>query len=312
MTTRDTGPVIEIRGLRKLYDGKPVLDGLDLEVHTGEIFALLGANGAGKTTAISILTTLVPPDAGIATVLGHDVRTAPIEVRRRISLTGQSAAVDDMLTAAENVTMFARLAGLAPRDARRRSADLLAQFDLGDAADRRVGAFSGGMRRRLDLALSLVVAPQVLFLDEPTTGLDTRSRRALWQMIRTLASSGTTVFLTTQYLEEADELADRIAVLDAGRVVALGTPAQLKARVGGTTVQLVDDDGRVMRAVPTDGSTAGIRAALDELDDTGPAGTIHLHRPTLDDVFLALTGGRGATDTAGTPASDPARIEDAA
>ena len=304
MTTHDTTPVIEIAGLRKTYGGHAVLDDLDLEVRHGEIFALLGANGAGKTTTISILTTLIHADGGSARVAGHDVAAAPDEVKRRISLTGQSAAVDDMLTAAENLTMFARLAGLSPRASRRRAAELLTRFDLGEAADRRVGTFSGGMRRRLDLALSLVVAPQVLFLDEPTTGLDTRSRRMLWQLIRSLASAGTTIFLTTQYLEEADQLADRIAVLEAGRVVALGTPTQLKARIGGTTVQLVDADGEVVGALPTDGSVPGIRAALDELDESSPAlesATVNLHRPTLDDVFLALTGDRTA--------SAPARME---
>ncbi|QMU97298.1 ATP-binding cassette domain-containing protein [Microbacterium esteraromaticum] len=279
---------IHATALSKQYRGRTVLDGIDLEVERGEIFALLGANGAGKTTTISILTTLVRPDGGTAAVAGHDVVVSPEEVRRRISLTGQSAAVDDMLTASENLTMFARLGGLGIRSARARAAELLESLDLEEAANRRVGTFSGGMRRRLDLALSLIVAPEVLFLDEPTTGLDTRSRRTLWHLIRSLADAGTTVFLTTQYLEEADELADRIAVLDSGRIVGLGTPAQLKARIGGTSVEVENADGALLLSLPTDGTIAGIRAALDSIGLV--EGALHLRTPSLDDVFLALTG----------------------
>lgn len=281
-------PAIRANALRKQYRGHTVLDDLHLEVATGEIFALLGANGAGKTTTIGILTTLIRPDGGTAVVAGHDVTASPDEVRRRISLTGQSAAVDDMLTATENLVMFGRLAALGIRAARARASELLEALGLGAAADRRVGTFSGGMRRRLDLALSLIVAPEVLFLDEPTTGLDTRSRRTLWHLIRTLADAGTTVFLTTQYLEEADELADRIAVLDRGRIVGQGTPAQLKARIGGTAVEVEDADGDLVMSLPTDGSIAGIRAALDSIERVD--GTLHLRTPSLDDVFLALTG----------------------
>lgn len=280
---------IEVRGLNKAFTRKTVIDDLDFSVAGGEVFALLGPNGAGKTTTINILTTLTSPDAGSALVAGWDVRDQPIEVRRRISLTGQSAAVDDALTATENVVMFARLAGLGRAAAKRRAAALIAQFDLVDAASRAVRTFSGGMRRRLDLALSFVVTPEVLFLDQPTTGLDTRSRRALWDIIRMLADTGTTVFLTTQYLEEADQLADRIAVLHDGRIAAMGTPAELKARVGGDTVELLDDHGEIRREIPTDGSVAGLRRALDLLDEDGEDGIVALRRPTLDDVFLAVT-----------------------
>ena len=283
-------PAIDVRDLRKSFGPQRVLDGIDLRVAPGEVFALLGANGAGKTTTIGILTTLVRPDSGSAEVAGVDVVRRPDEATRGISLTGQSAAVDDVLTGTENLVMMARLSGLRPRAARQRAAELLARFQLTDAGPRRVGTYSGGMRRRLDLALSFVVAPRVLFLDEPTTGLDTRSRRELWDVIRLLAAAGTTVFLTTQYLEEADRLADRIAVLHDGRIVALGTAAALKSRVGGDTVELHDEHGEVRRSVPTDGTIAGVRAALADLAAAGASGTVAVRRPTLDDVFLSLTG----------------------
>jgi ABC-2 type transport system ATP-binding protein len=289
MATAPYPPAIAVRGLRKSFGSRVVLDDLDLTVARGEVFALLGPNGAGKTTTINVLTTLTRPDAGTAEVAGVDVVRDPDGVKRRVSLTGQAAAVDDVLTGAENVEMLGRLSGLTRHAARRRAAELLARFDLTDAASRRVGAYSGGMRRRLDLALSFVVTPEVLFLDEPTTGLDTRSRRELWDVIRSLADAGTTVFLTTQYLEEADQLADRIAVLDGGRVVATGTAAQLKSRVGGDTVELHDVHGDLLREVPTDGSVSGLRAALDVLDEAGAQGVVSLRRPSLDDVFLALT-----------------------
>ncbi|MGO2932827.1 ATP-binding cassette domain-containing protein [Microbacterium sp.] len=284
-----TAPAIEVRGLRKAFGAQTVIDGLDLTVPRGEIFALLGPNGAGKTTIINILTTLAQPDAGTATVSGFDVTSSPTEVRRRISLTGQSAAVDDALSAVENVVMFARLSGLSGSTSRLRATELLESFGLMDAAPRRVATFSGGMRRRLDLALSFVVTPEVLFLDEPTTGLDTRSRRDLWGIIRALATAGTTVFLTTQYLEEADQLADRIAVLHEGRVAALGTAAELKSRVGGDTVELHDEHGDLLREIPTDGTVSGLRRALDDLDRQAADGVVTLRRPTLDDVFLAIT-----------------------
>jgi ABC-2 type transport system ATP-binding protein len=295
-------PAIAVRGVRKRFGDHPVLDGLDLEVARGEVFALLGPNGAGKTTTISILTTLVRPDAGSAAVAGCDVVRDPRGVQQRIALTGQSAAVDDVLTGHENLVMLGRLSGLSVRGARVRADELLARFDLVDAGPRRVRTYSGGMRRRLDLALSFVVAPEVLFLDEPTTGLDTRSRRELWDVIRTLAAAGTTVFLTTQYLEEADRLADRIAVLHDGHVVATGTAAALKARIGADTVEVHDADGALRRELPTDGTVAGVRAALDALAAEHPDGIVTLRRPTLDDVFLALTGDAAA------PSRSPERI----
>jgi ABC-2 type transport system ATP-binding protein len=242
--------MIQVTGITKAFGGQTVLDGVDLEVRPGEIVALLGPNGAGKTTLVTILTTLLRPDSGTAEVAGFDVVAHPDEVRRRISFTGQAAAVDGLLTGEENLRMMGRLSGLSRRVARARAAELLARFDLDDAARKLVAAYSGGMRRRLDLALSLVVTPPVVFLDEPTTGLDTRSRRELWDAIRALAADGAAVLLTTQYLEEADQLADRVALLDGGRIVASGTAADLKSRVG------------------------------EELS---------LPAPTLDDVFLALT-----------------------
>ena len=289
-------PAIDVRGLGKGFGRTPVLDGLDLAVHRGEIFALLCANGAGKTTTISILTTLLRPDSGTASVAGFDVTSQTEAVRQRIALTGQSAAVDDMLTGVENLVMLGRLSGLSGRAAKLRAAELLERFALMDAATRRVSTYSGGMRRRLDLALSFVVVPEVLFLDEPTTGVDPRSRRDLWEVIRSLSDAGTTVFLTTQYLEEADQLADRIAVLDAGRVVATGTPAELKSLVGTDTVVLTGPDGEVVRELTTDGSFEGLRTALDELSADEAAGVeVTLRRPTLDDVFLSLTGTSAAS-----------------
>lgn len=280
---------IDVRGLGKAFGRKQVVDDLDFSVSRGEVFALLGPNGAGKTTTINILTTLTAPDTGTARVAGFDTKTQPTEIRRRISLTGQAAAVDDALSGIENVVMFARLAGLDRAESGRRATELISRFDLTEAASRAVRTYSGGMRRRLDLALSFVVTPEVLFLDEPTTGLDTRSRRDLWALIRSVAAAGTTVFLTTQYLEEADQLADRIAVLHDGRIAALGTPAELKARIGGDTVELHDDRGDLVREIATDGSIADLRRALDLLDAEGRDGVVTLRRPTLDDVFLAVT-----------------------
>ncbi|MCP2636225.1 ATP-binding cassette domain-containing protein [Microbacterium sp. HD4P20] len=303
---RTAPAAIAVRGLRKKFGRQTVLDGLDLTVSRGEVFALLGPNGAGKTTTINVLTTLVRPDAGTAEISSIDVVRHPEAIKQRISLTGQSAAVDDVLTGTENLVMLARLSGLSRRAARKKAAELLARFDLTDAAAKRVGTYSGGMRRRLDLALSFVVTPEVLFLDEPTTGLDTRSRRELWDVIRSLADAGTTVFLTTQYLEEADQLADRIAVLDGGRIVATGTASQLKSRIGGDTVELHDPHGDLLREVPTDGTVSGLRRALDVLDESGAEGTVTLRRPSLDDVFLALTGGSAASD-ARHPATDPVK-----
>ena len=301
MSSHSTSPAVAVRGLRKAFGRQTVLDGLDLTVERGEVFALLGPNGAGKTTTINVLTTLVRPDDGTATVGGIDVVRSPEQVKQRISLTGQAAAVDDVLTGTENLVMLGRLSGLSKRAARARAGELLERFALTDAAAKRVGTYSGGMRRRLDLALSFVVTPEILFLDEPTTGLDTRSRRELWDVIRSLAEAGTTVFLTTQYLEEADQLADRIAVLDGGRAVAVGTPAALKARVGGDTVELHDAHGDLLREVPTDGTVTGLRRALDVLDEAGAEGVVTLRRPSLDDVFLALTSSDGRGGDARRP-----------
>jgi ABC-2 type transport system ATP-binding protein len=304
---------IETRGLHKRFGRTDVLAGLDLAVPAGTVFALLGPNGAGKTTTINILTTLVRPDAGTAQVGGFDVVTRAEEVKRRISLTGQSAAVDEVLTGTENLVMMGRLSGLTRRGARARAVELLERFELADAAGRRVGTYSGGMRRRLDLLLSLVVDVPILFLDEPTTGLDTRSRQELWSVIRSLADSGTTVFLTTQYLEEADRLADRIAVLDGGRVAAEGTADELKARIGGDVVELRDADGALLVERPTDGSVHGLRAAIDELDRSAAASAdgvqVSIRRPSLDDVFLAITAGGRSAPTAADAASALELIE---
>jgi ABC-2 type transport system ATP-binding protein len=281
------------------------------------VFSLLGPNGAGKTTMVRILATLVRADAGRARVAGYDVVHERRRVRQNISLTGQYAAVDDLQTGAENLRMMGRLAGLSARDSGRRAAQLLDRFDLTDAGGRRLKTYSGGMRRRLDLAASLVGQPAVIFLDEPTTGLDLRSRQAMWQVIKDLAGSGVTVFLTTQYLEEADHLADRIAVLDTGRIVAEGSPEQLKRQFGDQRLeltlaehdtydrvarQLADqvtqrDPDRLSVSVATDGSSAHVRALLDEVDpDRRSVQRFDLHSATLDDVFLALTG-RVATPT---------------
>jgi len=280
---------IDVRGLRRSFGSTDVLAGIDLTVERGTVFALLGPNGAGKTTLINILSTLVAPGPGTALVNGHDVATEPDAVRASLALTGQSAAVDGVLTGEENLVMMGRLSGLSPRGAKLRARVLLERFDLVDSAGKRAKTYSGGLRRRLDLALSLVVTPPVLFLDEPTTGLDTRSRQALWEVIRSLRDEGTTVLLTTQYLEEADQLADRIAVLDHGVIVAEGTAADLKARTGGEVVELRAADDTLLREIPTDGSTAGLRAAIDELDASGVGGIVSIRKPSLDDVFLALT-----------------------
>jgi ABC-2 type transport system ATP-binding protein len=271
---------IEVDGLTKAFGGTRVLDGVDLRVDAGTVFALLGPNGAGKTTTVRILTTLLAPDGGTARVAGHDVVREPHAVRAAISLTAQEAAVDGMLTGAENLRMMARLRGAEPAVA----GELLERFDLVDAADRRVETYSGGMRRRLDLAMSLVVKPQVLFLDEPTTGLDPRSRRAVWEAVMALADEGVTVLLTTQYLEEADRLAQRIAVIDGGRVIAEGTARELKAKVGDETLEVHFADRPSLR-VPVHGP-GDVRRALEAHPD---AARIELHQPSLDDVFFAVT-----------------------
>ena len=302
-------PVITVRGLSKTFGRHRVLDDLEFHVFRGEVFTLLGPNGAGKTTTINVLTTLVRPDRGHASGGGRAGARDPDPIKRRLAPTRHAREQDDALTGAENLVMLGRLSGLSRRASRARASELLERFGLTDAAARRVGTYSGGMRRRLDLALSFVVAPEVLFLDEPTTGLDTRSRRELWDVIRSLAAAGTTVFLTTQYLEEADQLADRIAVLDGGRIVAIGTAAELKSRVGADTVELHDADGALLREIPTDGTVPGLRRALDALDESGATGIVTLRRPSLDDVFLALT----TPDGRGRPAADrPHTLEEIA
>jgi len=302
---------ISATSLTKSYREHQVVRGINLRVTPGSVFALLGPNGAGKTTTVRILATLTRPTSGTALVAGHDIVADPRGVRRSISVTGQYAALDDLQTGAENLRMIGRLAGLTAEQARQRAAELLTQFDLTEAANRRVGTWSGGMRRRLDIAASLVVEPLIVFLDEPTTGLDPRSRLALWNVIAQLASAGITIFLTTQYLEEADRLADRVALIDGGRIVAEGTPAELKRRVGNSRLDLdlVSDDAfmsaidrlgaratRTDRAalsisVPTDGSAAQVRALLDEIDPGNRLlSQFTVHTATLDDVFLSLTG----------------------
>ena len=299
---------VKAEGLRKAFGSTPVLDGVDLAVATGSIVALLGPNGAGKTTLIRILATLIRPDAGTATVAGHDLLADPVGVRRSISLTGQYAAVDDFLTGEENMRMMARLLRLSRSAARKRSAELLSEFGLTDARHRRVKTYSGGMRRRLDLAIAMIARPPVLFLDEPTTGLDPRSREQLWGAVRGLAADGVTVLLTTQYLEEADHLADVIALLDHGAIIAQGTADELKSSLGGEVVRLeFADQAGLHRAldsvaairkderlrtleVGTDGSAASVYELLGQLQAAGaPAARVSVERPSLDDVFLSLT-----------------------
>jgi ABC-2 type transport system ATP-binding protein len=304
-------PAIEASGLRKAYRGVDVLSDVGLRIACGSVFALLGPNGAGKTTMVRILTTLLRPDAGRARVAGFDVLHDRHRVRRAISLTGQYPSVDGGQTGEENLRMMGRLSGLPRRQARQRARELLAGFGLSHAAGRRVATYSGGMRRRLDLAAGFVTRPAVVFLDEPTTGLDLRSRQDTWKIIMDFAAAGVTVFLTTQYLEEADRMADRIAVLDGGRIVADGSPAGLKKQVSTERVDLTLTDPsafadvtralgtRVLRAdraaltvsVATDGSAAHVRTLLDEVDPryTAVSG-FTVHRATIDDVFLALTG----------------------
>ncbi|MFC4619471.1 ATP-binding cassette domain-containing protein [Camelliibacillus cellulosilyticus] len=285
-----TNSAIEIIGLKKSFGKQVVLDGLDLTVPEGIVFALLGPNGAGKTTLINILSTLVAPDAGMARVAGYDVLRDREKVKQAISLTGQYAAVDEILTAEENLRMMGRLSGLTKMEARLRAARLLKDFDLTNASHKRVKTYSGGMRRRLDLAISLVVHRPILFLDEPTTGLDTRSRRALWDHILELAAQGMTIFLTTQYLEEADQLADIIAVIANGRVVAQGTADELKSSIGGEVVEFRNANDDIIHEIPMDGSIQGLKRVVDDMVHSVPVGTrVTIRRPTMDDVFLDLT-----------------------
>ena len=304
-----TNPAIAANGLRKSYGDKVVLDGVDLTVPERSIFALLGPNGAGKTTTVQILSTLVSADAGQARVAGHDVARRPDDVRGAIGVTGQYSAVDKLLTGEENLLLMADLHHLARDAGRRRAAELLQRFDLVQAARKPAGSYSGGMQRRLDLAMTLVGDPDVIFLDEPTTGLDPRSRRDLWQIVRELVADGVTIFLTTQYLEEADQLADRIAFLDHGRIIAEGTADELKRLIPGGHIELAFAEPRLLDAarelvgpgvcdlealtlrVPSDGSVRTIRELLVALDERAiEAAELNVHTPDLDDVFLTLTG----------------------
>ncbi|CAM5665786.1 ATP-binding cassette domain-containing protein [Streptomyces avidinii] len=305
-----TNLAIAANGLRKSYGDKTVLDGIDLAVPEGTVFSLLGPNGAGKTTAVKILSTLVTPDAGDLRVAGHDLATHPQAVRAAIGVTGQFSAVDGLITGEENMLLLADLHRLSRREGRRVTAELLERFDLVEAASKPAATYSGGMKRRLDIAMTLVGNPRIIFLDEPTTGLDPRSRHNMWQIIRELVSDGVTVFLTTQYLEEADQLADRIAVLDDGRIAAEGTAAELKRLIPGGHVRLrftdpaayrsatlalprvTRDDEALTLQIPSDGSQRELRSLLDRLESAGiEADELTVHTPDLDDVFFALTGG---------------------
>ena len=308
----ETTPAVRAEGLVKSFGEQRAVDHVDLEVRRGQVFGVLGPNGAGKTTMLKMLATLLPIDGGHAEVFGHDVRREPHVVRQLLGVTGQYASVDENLTATENLMLFARLQGVPKPEARATSAGLLEQFDLSEAASKPISAFSGGMRRRLDLAASLITRPPLIFLDEPTTGLDPRTRGQMWDTIRDLVQNGCTVLLTTQYLDEADRLADQIAVIDHGRVIAEGTAAQLKDRVGGDRLEVrledqtqaeqasqalatvVDEqpelrDGVLLAAVSRrDGTVAN---ALRRLDEAGiEVSDLTLRRPSLDDVFLSLTG----------------------
>ncbi len=312
MTSPDVAVLVE--GLEKRYGDKRALDGFDLKVPYGSVYGLLGPNGAGKTTAVRILSTLIRPDGGRALVGGFDVVRQPMDVRRNIGLAGQYAAVDEILTGRQNLEMFGRLFHLGARRARERAVELLEQFDLTEAGDKGVKEYSGGMRRRLDLASSMILTPRLMFLDEPTTGLDPRGRNEVWNSVRELVGAGTTVLLTTQYLEEADRLADRVAVIDRGRTIADDTPAELKRTVGGDQIEVIvyepadiqhavkavaqvcdgepeiDDDGRRVAGAVTDRVAALTDVARRLQDDGIAVEDIGLRRPTLDDVFLRITG----------------------
>jgi ABC-2 type transport system ATP-binding protein len=309
MTTIPSQPAIVATGVRKSFGDTLALDGIDLEVGEGTIFALLGPNGAGKTTAVQILSSLISPDRGEVRVAGHDLAREPDAVRSVIGVTGQFSAVDNLLTGEENLLLMADLYHLDRREGRRRTADLLERFDLVEAAKKTPATYSGGMLRRLDLAMTLVGDPRIIFLDEPTSGLDPRSRRTTWEIVRGLVAGGTTIFLTTQYLEEADELADRIALLDQGKLVAEGTADELKRLIPGGHIRLqftdadrldaaartlgevVRDDEALSLQIPSDGSVESLRALIDRLDDAHiEVDGLSVHTPDLDDVFLALTG----------------------
>jgi ABC-2 type transport system ATP-binding protein len=304
---RMSNTAIAVSGLRKAYGDKIVLDGIDFDVAAGSVFSMLGPNGAGKTTTVNVLTTLMKADAGTVRVAGHDVVTGTKEVRAVIGVTGQFAAVDELLTGQENLHLMADLKRVRSGD--RVITGLLERFDLVESARKMVSTYSGGMRRKLDLAMTLVGNPQIIFLDEPTTGLDPRSRRTMWEIVRELVADGITIFLTTQYLEEADQLADRIAVLDQGHLVAQGTPQELKRQIHGTHVRLrfadlhdldaaarilagaARDEAELTLRVPSDGGVKSLRALLNRLDEYSiDVEEFSVHTPDLDDVFLALTG----------------------
>jgi ABC-2 type transport system ATP-binding protein len=309
MTSPTARSAIAVAGLRKSFGDQLVLDGIDLMVAEGTIFALLGPNGAGKTTTVHILTTLIGADGGEVRVAGHDVARDPDPVRAEIGVTGQFTAVDNLLTGEENLLLMADLRHLGRAEGRRRAAELLERFDLAEVGRKPASTYSGGMRRKLDLAMGLVGDPRIVFLDEPTSGLDPRSRRVMWQLIRDLVAGGVTIFLTTQYLEEADELADRIALLDNGRLVAEGSPDALKRRIPGGHIRLqfayadgleaaaralgeaARDDEALTLQVPSDGDVKSLRALLDRLDsESVEVESLSVHTPDLDDVFLTLTG----------------------
>jgi ABC-2 type transport system ATP-binding protein len=303
-------PAIAVTGLRKSFGELTVLDGIDLTVQPGTVFALLGPNGAGKTTTVQILSTLIRPDNGQATLAGYDLASEPARIREVIGVTGQYSAVDKLLTGRENLIMMADLYHLGRARARARAEDLLERFDLTEAASQLAATYSGGMQRKLDLAMTLVSEPRIIFLDEPTTGLDPRSRRTMWQIVRDLTRIGVTIFLTTQYLEEADQLADQIALLDHGTLIAQGTPDELKRMIPGGHILLRFTEAATLRKaqavlarpgqadeealtleVPTGGSVPEMRGILARLDDHGiDVAELTVHRPGLDDVFLTLTG----------------------
>ena len=303
-----TRNAVSVSGLRKAYGDKVVLDGVDLSIGEGEIFGLLGPNGAGKTTMVRILSTLIPADAGSASVMGFDLRTQAGAVRSVIGVTGQFSAVDNLLTGEENLLLMGRLLHLPPAERRQRAAALLERFDLVEAAKQTPATYSGGMKRRLDIAMTLMGRPRLIFLDEPTTGLDPRSRYIMWQLIRNLGAEGVTILLTTQYLEEADQLADHIAVLDRGHIVARGTPEELKRRIPGAHILLrfadaasldaaaralregARDDAELVLRVPNEGGVRSLRNVLARLGDDVAVEDLSIHTPDLDDVFFALTG----------------------
>jgi ABC-2 type transport system ATP-binding protein len=323
-SARSAAPAIAVTGLRRSYGDKVVLDGIDLRVAERSVVALLGPNGAGKTTIVNILSTLVRTDEGHVEIFGHDLIREPDAIRAAIGLTGQFSAIDEVLTGRENLRLMSDLHHLTRDTGRRRADELLERFELVDAADDPVRTYSGGMRRRLDLAMTLVGEPRLLFLDEPTTGLDPRSRRVLWQIVRELVADGVTVFLTTQYMEEADQLADHVVVLDRGTVVAEGSPQELKRRLPGVHVQLefdsvddldaaatrldagIRDDAALALRVPGDGSLESLRHLLAELEGAAvEVGSWSVHRPDLDDVFLSLTGQPSTSAASDHPSATP-------